>query len=137
MRLIGKGDEVELATMVTASQIRERLLDLLASDQPEAVDDFDEWIVAASWNMHKDSEIRARRLVSAIELRLAEFDSGQIKEEDLRKQLKEIMLSHLISIPESPVVVSSGSSADFTHQVWAFSSADMSPLMAFGSLAPR
>lgn len=123
--------------MISVAQIRERLLDLLASDKPEAVDDFDEWIVAASWNMHQDSEIRAQRLVSAIELRLAEFDSGQIKEDDLRKQLKEIILSHPISIPESSVVVSSGSSADFTHQQWAFSSADMSPLVAFGSLTPR
>lgn len=123
--------------MITVTQIREHLVDLLASNEAEALDDFDDWLTDASWNMHLHSDHQAQRIVSAIELRLAEFDSGRIGKEQLREQLKRVLRDCSIGISADPIVVFSGSSVDFKHQVWAFSSAGMLPATAFALPAPR
>jgi len=40
--------------------------------------------------MHKHSENSAQRLASAIELRLAEYDNGDLQEDDLYRELGQL-----------------------------------------------
>lgn len=48
-----------------------------------AVEDFEDWLVSHSWNMHKWAPPEIQRLVSYLELRLAERSSGHLPEEEL------------------------------------------------------
>ncbi len=128
---------VELSLMITVAQIREHLLDLLVSDDAEALDGFEDWLSSASWNMHQHADLQAQKFISAIELRLAEFDSGLVEKETLRKQLNGLLREYSISISQAPIAVSSASSVDFKLQVWAVSSSGMSPSMASVLPVPR
>lgn len=65
--------EVELAVMISGNQIRVMAEQLSLSKM--SLDDFEEWLSKASWNMHKDSDDEARKLVGAIELCLAESEA--------------------------------------------------------------
>lgn len=56
------------------------------------IDQFEDQIVQASWNMHKVAPKDVQRLVGAIELRLAEFSQGHLDESDLRHELRMILI---------------------------------------------
>lgn len=112
--------------MITVSRIRERLLNLLDPDSPESLDDFDNWFAAASWDMHQSSDLIAQKFAAAIELRLAEFDSGDLSEENLRKELASLVRIYSLHLSSEPVTAISGSSSSFSSQVWAFSAAGRS-----------
>ena len=71
--------------MIAESEIRQRLARYLARET--SLDQFEDWLVKQSWNMHRDSEEAAQKLVSAVELRLAEHSSGHLDEPALREQL--------------------------------------------------
>ena len=45
-------------------------------------------MVQRSWNMHRDSDETAQKLASAVELRLAEYSSGHLDEQSLRKEFE-------------------------------------------------
>lgn len=51
----------------------------------ESLDEFEDWLVSRSWDVHRTEDQPAIHLVSEIELRLAEFTSGHWTEEELRK----------------------------------------------------
>lgn len=72
--------------MINESEIRERLAGYLAGDLSRP--DFEDWLVQSSWNMHLDSSQSAQDLVSEIELRLFEYSSGHLSEEQLRTDLR-------------------------------------------------
>jgi hypothetical protein len=74
--------------MITVDQIRSAVQQVILSKI--SLDDFDEWLTKASWNMHKDSKVEAVRMVGNIELMLAEFDSGDLSERDLRKAFQRM-----------------------------------------------
>ena len=99
-------------------------MDFLASPNIGALDDFEEWLVGASWNMHQHSDPIAQKFISAIELRLAEFDSDKVQEAQLKKQLNELLRDFSIGISLGPRTIDSGSSMDFSSQQWTFSPAD-------------
>ena len=69
-------------------ELREELAKLLSKEIP--LESFEEWFVQRSWNMHKNSDSYAQRLASAIELRLAEYDNGDLPEEDLHRELAQL-----------------------------------------------
>ena len=117
MRLIGSGCEVELAVMITVAQIRERLIDLLASKEDSSLDDFDEWLAGASWNMHQDSDLEAQWFAAEIELALAENESNI---DLLRRRLKDILHSQPVTVNRATVKISTGSSTTSQHQEWPF-----------------
>jgi hypothetical protein len=71
--------------MIAEYQIRERLARYLRGEN--SLDQFEDWLVQRSWNMHRDSGDAAKELVSAIELRLAEYSSGHLDEQSLRSEL--------------------------------------------------
>ena len=86
--MIGKGCEVELSVMITAAQIRSMIQQLTLLKI--SLDDFDQWLTAASWNMHKDSQPEsdeAKRMIGKIELGLAEFDAGHKSRRQLFNEL--------------------------------------------------
>jgi hypothetical protein len=60
-----------------------------------SLDDFEDWVVSSSWNMHKaeDADKEAERLVAAVELRLAEHSSGHLDESDLKREF-QVILTH-------------------------------------------
>jgi hypothetical protein len=77
--------------MITVSQIREHLQSLLDSNDPSSLDEFEDWLVRASWNMHQDTDLAAQEFASSIELRLVEFSSGDQDESVLRKDILKLL----------------------------------------------
>ena len=69
-------------------ELRGALGQLLAKEM--SLESFEDWFVQRSWNMHKNSDNSAQRLASAIELRLAEYDNGDLPEDDLYRELGQL-----------------------------------------------
>jgi hypothetical protein len=80
--------------MITVQAINERLAKL--QDGSLSLGDFEDWIVAESWDMHISSDAAAQRFVGAVEVRLAEFHQDHLSEHELLEELAEV--PHLISI---------------------------------------
>jgi hypothetical protein len=83
--MIGK----ECVGMITEIQIRERLIDYLI--RQITLNEFEDWLVQQSWNMHLDSDARAQHLVGMIELRLAEYSNGHLTDDALERELKGLV----------------------------------------------
>ncbi len=62
-----------MAGMLNSAQIRIMVGELVLSRI--SLDDFEDWLVGASWNMHQNPEIDAetKRLVGAIELNVSQI----------------------------------------------------------------
>ena len=75
--------------MIRESEVREKLEDLLSDEF--CLEDFEDWLVQRSWNMHLDSSSAAQDLVSAIELALSEHSSGHLSDEQLRADLQSLL----------------------------------------------
>ncbi len=71
--------------MITESQIRNRLFAYLS--RQITLNDFEDWLVVQSWNMHQDSDEKAQAIVGAIELRLAEYSDDHLTDEGLDREL--------------------------------------------------
>jgi hypothetical protein len=98
---------IGLFTMITESQIREQLFYYLT--RRISLNDFEDWLVSHSWNMHRDSDDAARSLVGAIELRLAEYSDDHLDDDALERELKGLIASPVRarveqSRPTSPTV---------------------------------
>jgi hypothetical protein len=101
MRLIGVGFEVMLSEL----QLREQLAKFISGEKSR--DDFEDWFVRESWNIHKSPELGAQRLVNAIELLLAENSSEHLSDPDLLKELKALASIQYVNYPN----ITSGSTA--------------------------
>lgn len=75
--------------MIAENSIRDKLNRFLKNEF--SLDQFEDWLVQRSWNMHLDSEESAQKLASAIELRLAEHSSGHLDEPALREELRAFL----------------------------------------------
>lgn len=82
--------------MIANYQIREKIASYLGNKL--ALDSFEDWLVQQSWNMHRDASREAQELVSAVELRLAEYSSGHLSEEQLRAELLPFVTSYLVPV---------------------------------------
>ncbi|MHB8303448.1 MAG: hypothetical protein ACYDC6_11505 [Acidobacteriaceae bacterium] len=82
--------------MIAESEIREKLGRFLSKDI--SLDQFEDWFVQRSWNMHKDSHEAAQKLASAIELRLAEHSSGHLNDHALRDELRPLATVYTMQI---------------------------------------
>jgi hypothetical protein len=69
-----------------------------------SLDDFEDWLVAHSWNMHKDSDSEAQKLVGAVELALAEYSNDHISLSDLQFEFQSI-LTHGLEPPTVEAVL--------------------------------
>jgi hypothetical protein len=74
------------SAMANASDIREHLAQLLS--EQISLDDFEDWFVPYSWNIHKQGDEASQRFAYAIEHALSRFsqDSGE-----LRDRLSELL----------------------------------------------
>jgi hypothetical protein len=82
--------------MIAELEIRSNLVRFLSKEM--SLDQLEDWLVQRSWNMHKDSGEEARKLASAIELRLAEYSSGHLDESGLRDELRSLGNTGIIQI---------------------------------------
>ena len=71
--------------MVSGSAIREKLAAFFARQID--LDEFEDWLVQSTWNVHQSGDESARELAHAIELRLAEHSAGHLTGEALRREL--------------------------------------------------
>jgi hypothetical protein len=67
-------------------EIRQHTLRFL--EDKLSLDDFEDWLVANSWNVHQSGDPEIIDLVFEIELHLAEFSNGHLDEEELRAALR-------------------------------------------------
>ena len=74
--------------MIAEPEIRKNLIAFLVDRM--SLQDFEDWLVSNSWNMHLDSSPNDQDLVSAIELALSEYSSGDRSYSDLRHELAAI-----------------------------------------------
>lgn len=102
-------------------QIQEQLFKLLSNEI--SLDEFDEWIAQNTWNIRRNPDLSAQKLAYAIELRLAEFDSGHLPEQQLRDEFAKLA-SMFIEVRSNSF--STASSSSFTMQPWSFLSAGTS-----------
>jgi hypothetical protein len=125
--------------MITVSEIREQLVDLLAEYNDDSAARFEEWLAGASWNMHMDSGPLAQQLVGNIELRFAEADQRSNYDAWLKAQLATLLSEvPVLSEPKESVQIRASSSTDFKNlREWAFSSAGKSRAEAFASSVHR
>ena len=77
--------------MIQENEIRAKLLAL------SSLDEFEDWLVRQSWNMHRDSDPRAQKLVGKIELAVAEFYDGHLSEPLLRQRLRNLASTYEFS----------------------------------------
>jgi hypothetical protein len=75
--------------MVSSSQIREQTA--LFLDKRVDLDSFEDWLVQNTWNIHLSGSSAAEALTFAIEESLAEHSSGHIGDDELRKELNQLV----------------------------------------------
>lgn len=81
--------------MIQENDIRARLVEYLSGNQ--SLDEFEDWFVQQSWNMHQDSKADAQRLASQVELALSEFNNDDITEAALRSWMQRLASTHIVS----------------------------------------
>ena len=82
--------------MIEESEVRERLLAFLRGDL--SLDDFEDWLVISSWDMHLDSEPGAQELVWAIELALSEHSSRHLSYDGLEQEFGNLVNHVMFSV---------------------------------------
>ena len=56
-----------------------------------SLEDFSDWILSSSWNMHKDSTPETVKLVSSIQLLFAEKDDNAYSETEFQRRLQSLL----------------------------------------------
>ena len=82
--------------MIEESDIRHKLNSILRGELD--LDDFEDWLVVNSWNMHLDSSPGAQDLVWSIELSLAEYSSDYIAHKELISKFFGLLEHTAISV---------------------------------------
>lgn len=82
--------------MIADYAIREKLAHFLTGGL--SLDQFEDWLVQKSWNMHRDSDDQSQKLASAIELRLAEHSNGHLSEPELRAELLGFVTKYVVRL---------------------------------------
>jgi len=75
--------------MVSSSQIREQMARFLDGSIDLTI--FEDWLISNTWNIHQDGSEAAESLTFAIEEALADHSSGRMTEQQLRKELYDII----------------------------------------------
>ena len=107
-----------VSTMIHEHDVRAKIAAVLKRDI--SVEDLARWVMANSWNMHKDSAPEAVDLVSSIHLLLAERDDPHADPEfrrELQSLLNNIVVSIDSTIDQAPKPYVSSSSAPPLRQV--------------------
>jgi hypothetical protein len=90
--------------MITEAQIQQQLFGYLT--RALSLNEFEDWLVQQSWNMHRDSSEAAQRLVGLIELRLAEYSNNHLTDDALERELKGLFAPSAVIVIDNaqPVV---------------------------------
>ena len=99
-----------------------------------SLDDFEEWLTSASWNMHQDSEPSAIRLVGKIELLISEMDASNLSEAAIVKGLSALGgIFEMGNTPNVRIVATSSSARfiPFMYQAELSEGADKQPGLVF------
>ena len=75
--------------MITESQVQAKLGSLLVGTID--LEQFHEWLVAHSYDMHLDSSPEARRLVNSVYGPVHEYGDGLISEQELMTELVDLL----------------------------------------------
>ena len=121
--------------MVSSNEVRNRLADAIEGQL--SFDEFEDWLVQDSWNVHQSKDFDLQRLVFAIELPLAERSSGHLDDEGLLRELRAVLSVVPVNLETEagPIAVKSGSSSSLTLQPvpdLQMQLSGRSPVMAFG-----
>lgn len=100
--------------MLSDDAIRSQVQRVL--DHQLDLEDFEDWLVSQSWDIHKNSSGPAVRLAFAIELRLAEHAQGHLDRRELFRELSE-----LIQAGAAATSTTTSSSASILQQSMAVS----------------
>lgn len=103
-------------------EIRKRLSLYLAGEI--SLQNFEEWFVPASWNVHQSGNQAAINLVYDIELWLAEFSDGIWSEQELKQYLLSLSENYHVDMVK-PEWVASASNAKINRWKFQFSSFDI------------
>ncbi len=90
--------------MVSIELIREYVDQLLANNC--SLDEFEDWLVGASWNMHQNADSEVQQLVGFLELHLAEYSAGHLDYSDLIVELRTLQLHGATQAPFQAVFIS-------------------------------
>jgi len=108
--------DLEPTTAMTIDTLRERIRAVVL--ERDSIAAFEEWLVATSWNMHQWAPPEIQRLVSYLELRLAERSSAHLSDNDLRTEfavrlarLDSAPLFHVSIIGDASLVFAAGSAS--------------------------
>lgn len=74
------------------SEIRQQLARYLAGQS--TLNEFQDWFVPRSWNFHKNADPSLQRLVSSLELAIAEFTNGDWSSQELRGILNLLLKTY-------------------------------------------
>jgi hypothetical protein len=101
----------------SANEIRARIAACVLREA--SLDDFEDWFVAATWNVQQTGSRELQNLVYTVEAKLAEHSGGHIDEPTLRKSLGEMVMEHAtviaFDVPEEAVDVQTGASQDVSE----------------------
>lgn len=110
--------------MLSADLVREQLQKVLASEVD--LDDFEDWIVSASWNMHKSADHDVQNLVGAIERQFAIYSDELINKSELFDEFGLLLQLGCYQVPMQvqmvlgpPAIVTSMTSIE-SAQPWSF-----------------
>lgn len=88
--------------MVSASQIREKIVDFLSAEIH--LDDFEDWIVQNTWNVHQSGSLAAEDLTFSVEEALSEYSRSVLEYHELTKALENLVgeENHSIDVATAP-----------------------------------
>lgn len=75
--------------MMSSSQIKKQISRLL--DDQIVLQDFEDWLVQNTWNVHLSGSAEVEDLTFATEEALAEYSSERINKQELQKRLGELV----------------------------------------------
>jgi hypothetical protein len=120
--------------MVNASDIRSSIGEFLAGDR--SFDEFENWLISHTWNIHKLGDVESQVLAYSVELRIAEFNADALSLSELRSELQNIANTFLLNPNQSERVISASSTA-FNPVPWQVQPADKPHAGASESPVPR
>ena len=117
--------------MINASDIRAQIGELLEGKCD--FDQFENWLIDHSWNIHKWGDVETQVLAYTIELRIAERHADELSFPELRLELQQIANTFL-DPQQSPLT---GSSTSLSPVPWPVQPVDRPHVTASESPTPR
>ena len=128
--------------MLTGNELKERIQSVL--DHKLSIEEFEDWLVPNSWNIHLWAPRFLQDLVFGVELRLAELEKGHFGEDEFRSEL-ESLLQEIIGIAgysvdvrfnEYSMVVFHGSIPPHHSNVWTSSYSQDATVISKSTIGP-